>query len=93
MADGNTMLGRTARSKSTLSTSHKTNGWSTMSKITPYDTGKVKIGIYYEPKYNYYNPDQDWVQKALLGVETSWTNDIVVSVSYTHLTLPTKRIV
>jgi len=45
---------------------------------TPYDTGKVKIGIYYEPKVNYYNPDQDWVQKALLGVETSWTTDIVV---------------
>lgn len=49
-----------------------------MSKITPYDTGKVKIGIYYEPKHNYYNHDQDWVQKALLGIETSWTTDTVV---------------
>jgi len=47
-------------------------------KVTPYDTGKVKIGIYYEPKHNYYNPDQDWVQKAMLGIETSWTTDTVV---------------
>ena len=49
-----------------------------MSKITPYDTGKVKIGIYYEPKVNHYNSDQDWVQKVLLGIETSWTTDTVV---------------
>lgn len=47
-------------------------------KVTPYDTGKVKIGIYYEPKVNYYNPDQDWVQKALLGIETFHVVDTVV---------------
>jgi hypothetical protein len=41
---------------------------------TPYDTGKVKIGCRYDPPLiNQYNPDQDWVQKALLGIETSWT--------------------
>jgi hypothetical protein len=46
---------------------------------TPYDTGKVKIGCRYDPPLiNQYNPDQDWVQKALLGIETSWTTDIVV---------------
>jgi hypothetical protein len=45
---------------------------------TPYDTGKVKIGIYYEPKVNHYNSDQDWVQKILLGIETSWTTDTVL---------------
>ena len=78
MADGTTMLDRTTRSKSTFSTNHKTNGESNMNKIPPYDTGKVKIGIYYEPKVNYYNHDQDWVQKVILGVETSWTTDIVV---------------
>jgi hypothetical protein len=45
---------------------------------TPYDTGKIKIGIYYEPKINYYNHDQDWVQKAILGIESAITTDIVV---------------
>jgi len=50
-------------------------------KVTPYDTGKIKIGIYYEPKINYYNHDQDWVQKALLGVESSWTTDTVIIAS------------
>ena len=47
-------------------------------KVTPYDTGKVKIGIYYEPKVNYYNPDQDWVQKAILGIETFHVVDTVI---------------
>jgi hypothetical protein len=47
-------------------------------KVTPYDTGKVKIGIYYEPKVNHYNHDQDWVQKALLGIETFHVVDTVV---------------
>jgi len=78
MADGNTVLDRTARSKSTLSTNHKTNGCSAMSRMTPYDTGKVKIGIYYEPKHNHHNPDQDWVQKAVLGIESTITTDTVV---------------
>ena len=49
------------------------------SAIVPYTTkAGIKIGIYYEPKVNYYNPDQDWVQKAILGIETSWTTDVVV---------------
>jgi len=47
-------------------------------KSTPYDTGKVKIGIYYEPKHNHHNPDQDWVQKAVLGIESTITTDTVV---------------
>jgi hypothetical protein len=38
----------------------------------------VQIGIYYEPKISYHNADQDWVQKALLGIETSWTTDTVL---------------
>lgn len=47
-------------------------------KTVPYDTGKVKIGIYYETKYNYHNHDQDWVQKALLGVESFYVVDTVI---------------
>jgi hypothetical protein len=40
---------------------------------TPYDTGKVKIGCNYQPPLiNMYNPDQDWVQEWLLGIEQNW---------------------
>ena len=45
--------------------------------ITPYDNGKIKMGIYYQkPKYVEYDSDMLEIQK---------------SVSYTHLTLPTNR--
>jgi len=38
-----------------------------------YDTGKVKIGLLYqEPRYKYYNPDQDWIQDVLLGERRSY---------------------
>ena len=47
-------------------------------RTPPYDTGKVKIGIYYEPKVNHYNSDQDWVQKVLLGIETFYLVDTVI---------------
>ena len=28
----------------------------------------LEIGKYYEPKPKYYNPDQDWLQSAMLGI-------------------------
>jgi len=44
-----------------------------MPKITPYDTGKVKIGCNYQPQLTgMYNKDQDWVQEWLLGIEIDW---------------------
>jgi len=44
-----------------------------MPKITPYDTGKVKIGCNYQPPLTgMYNNDQDWVQEWLLGIEIDW---------------------
>ena len=54
-------------------------------KVTPYDTGKIKIGIYYEPKSNYYNEDQDWVQEALLGIKPDWTKNLDSYVEYACL--------
>ena len=79
MANGNTMLDRNNNGEPKLRNNHKTNGKPTLNpKITPYDTGKVKIGSNYHPKINCHDPDQDWVQKAMLGIETSWTTDIVV---------------
>jgi hypothetical protein len=57
-------------------------------KKVPYMTKKgLQIGIYYEPKINYHNPDQDWVQKTILGIETSWTTDTVLIGTIWGLTL------
>jgi len=76
MANRTIVLDRTSNHSSQARTYHKSTG---QSAVVPYTTKSgIKIGIYYEPKVNYYNPDQDWVQKALLGIETSWTTDIVV---------------
>jgi len=36
----------------------------------PYNTGKVKVGLAYEPpQKNYSNPDSERIQQRLLGVE------------------------
>jgi len=79
MANGDLMLDRNNNSKPKLRNDPAFVRQSSLTKgSVPYDTGKVKIGIYYEPKVNYYNHDQDWVQKALLGIETTITTDIVV---------------
>ena len=36
-------------------------------KHTPYDTGKVKIGLLYTPPPPLPTPEDDWVQGVLLG--------------------------
>lgn len=39
----------------------------------PYDTGKIKIGITYQPPTKkYYSSDQDWIQELLLGIKPAW---------------------
>jgi len=38
------------------------------SRATPYDTGKVKIGVYYEPPKPPLEPDELLLQHALLGI-------------------------
>jgi hypothetical protein len=50
-------------------------------KQTPYDTGKVKIGIYYEPKHNYHNEDQDWLQGVMLGIKPSYLEEKLLLVT------------
>lgn len=37
-------------------------------RSTPYDTGKVKIGVYYEPPKPPLEPDELLLQHALLGI-------------------------
>jgi hypothetical protein len=36
-------------------------------RITPYDTGKIKIGVYYEPPRPVQDEDEIALQDALLG--------------------------
>lgn len=36
-------------------------------KNTPYDTGKVKIGLTYTPPPPTATPESDWIQGLLLG--------------------------
>ena len=36
-------------------------------KNTPYDTGKVKIGLTYTPPPPAATPESDWIQGLLLG--------------------------
>jgi len=44
-----------------------------MPKVPPYHTGKIKIGCRYDPPLrDQYNPDQDWIQEWLLGIEKDW---------------------
>ena len=38
-----------------------------MQKHTPYDTGKVKIGLIYTPPPPPSTPESDWIQGILLG--------------------------
>ena len=38
-----------------------------MQKHTPYDTGKVKIGLTYTPPPPPSTPESDWIQGVLLG--------------------------
>ena len=38
-----------------------------MQKHTPYDTGKVKIGLVYTPPPPPTTPESDWIQGILLG--------------------------
>jgi hypothetical protein len=40
-----------------------------MQKHTPYDTGKVKIGLLYTPPPPTHTPEDAWIQGILLGDE------------------------
>ena len=71
------LLGNAYSHKQSVGYDHSITRGASLRTI-PYDTGKVKIGIYYEPKVNYCNPDQDWVQKAILGIETFHVVDTVI---------------
>lgn len=45
-----------------------------MQKHTPYDTGKVKIGLLYTPPPPPNTPESDWIQGVLLGTKQGLTD-------------------
>ena len=52
-------------------------------KLPPYDTGKVKIGLLYQPRQeNEYSTDQVLLQKALLDETDSDQIDLVQTIVY-----------
>jgi Tfp pilus assembly protein PilF len=52
-------------------------------KLPPYDTGKVKIGLLYQPRQeNEYSTDQVLLQKALLGDKDSDQVDLILAIVY-----------
>jgi len=46
-----------------------------MQKHTPYDTGKVKIGLLYTPPAPPSTPESDWIQGVLLGDRQGWSEE------------------
>jgi hypothetical protein len=44
-------------------------------KHTPYDTGKVKIGLLYTPPPTVPTPEETWVQGLLLGDRQGMSDD------------------
>jgi hypothetical protein len=51
--------------------------------VTPLDTGKVKIGIYYEkPRYVEYDPDMLEIQKWMIGDLEKLRREYWINVAY-----------
>jgi len=53
------------------------------SGITPFDTGKVKMGINYQkPRYVEYDPDMLEIQKWMIGDPVKLRRDYWINVAY-----------
>lgn len=51
-------------------------------KSTPYDTGKVKIGLLYQPRQqNEYSLDQELLQRALLGERDPFQSELLLAIA------------
>ena len=51
-------------------------------KSPPYDTGKVKIGLLYQPRqYNEYSADQELLQRALLGERDPYQDELLLAIA------------
>ena len=49
-------------------------------KHTPYDTGKVKIGLLYTPPPPKPTPEDDWAQDVLLGSSHRLTDLMITTI-------------
>jgi hypothetical protein len=50
-------------------------------KSPPYDTGKVKIGLLYQPpQQSEYSADQELLQKALLGERDPYQSELLLAI-------------
>jgi hypothetical protein len=49
-------------------------------KHTPYDTGKVKIGLLYTPPPPPSTPESDWIQGVLLGDDQGMSELTLVTI-------------
>jgi hypothetical protein len=47
---------------------------------TPYDTGKVKIGLTYSPPLSPHTPEDDWAQSILLGDKQGLSEETVACI-------------
>lgn len=51
-------------------------------RATPYDTGKVKIGLLYQPKQKIeFSNDQELLQRALLGERDQHHADLLLALA------------
>ena len=46
-----------------------------MERHTPYDTGKVKIGLLYTQPPPENTPESEWIQSVLLGDKQGWSDE------------------
>ena len=49
---------------------------------TPYDTGKIKIGVYYEPPKQRQSNEDLMLQSLLLGDKTPYMPQFVLNIKY-----------
>lgn len=56
-------------------------------KITPYDTGKLKIGVYYVPPKQRQSDEDLMLQSLLLGDKTPYLPQFTFDLKYVFYTL------
>lgn len=56
-----------------------------MQQTTPYNTGKVKIGLMHRPRLPSMTRDEERIQAALLGIRPDWCYIIEGAIIYVAL--------
>lgn len=61
---------------------HETTDVKSVPQLTPYDTGKIKIGVYYEPPKQRQSNEDLMLQSLLLGDKTPYMPNFRIDVRY-----------